>query len=956
MKRTLFLMLALALTLGAWAQSEKLKVETFYLSNGLKVIMAEEHSQPKIYGEMLVHAGSKNEELDATGVAHYFEHIMFKGTDRIGTTDWEQEKPLLDAISAAYDRLHATADDSARHAIQLEINELNKKAMAYAIPNEVDAILQQMGCTGLNAGTGYDGTAYFNTLPSNQLENWMQVYAERFRRPIFRLFQSELEAVYEERNMYSNEQMYTFIRNLVTESFGEHPYARDIIGLDDHLKNPQPSAMEAFFQKYYVAKNMCLILVGDFDIATAKPMAEKYFSILPSGEKAQPVKAQLPQFETQVVKEVKQTPIKMGLMVFPGVKQSDPDYLPLSVLSVILSNGKNGLDVLSTEGKLLEAQLMPLSLVDAGSNVILYVPKLLGQKHAEAEELIWAALDSVKEGRFTDKQLESVRISAIVSRKRQLEDYASIASLLSELESEGSDLEQWEKDMERLQNLTKEDVMAVAKKYFSREHCTLIRSSMGFPEKSSAIKPDWDHLEGQNKGVQSPFAQMIAANKPQEIVPQVINFEEAVEMVPVTDHCTLYSTKNPKNDLFSICIAYHYGKLDNRDLGLAVDYFEGLGCDSMTHQEYNLEQDCLGGNFAISVGEDYSYIYISGPEEKMEDIIALGLRKLSNPRHDAQQIKNLVENLEGSKKSAKEDADTWTSALKEYVYYGNRSEYLDHATIKEVKKMKGEDLMAMISNIFGRDGYVTYVGNRDAREVASLLMKSNLVREKVEVVPERTPPMRKLTENEVYYSTNKKFLQSNMRLFMQSGDFDIKDRAAALAFNEYYGGGMNSIIFQEIREFRSLGYATYGTFGFHERNLFPCYLFTYLGTQCDKTFDGIEALRDLMLEFPDHEAKFATSQDFLVKARNSNYITFRSIPSQVRYWREVQHLDHDPRAELTKQIESLKYSDLRAFYNKYIQGRPMVIILNGNDKKFDAKALQKYGKVHKVEYKQMMKF
>ena len=168
MKRTLIL-LAFVLAFGAAGAQDKLKVETFYLPNGLKVVVAEDHSEPKIFGSMIVHAGSKHEDTAATGVAHYFEHMMFKGTDRIGTTDWAKEKPLLDSISAAYDRLRDARSDEERNAIQLEINRLNVEASKYAIPNETDAILQKMGCTGLNAATSYDYTIYYNYLPSNQL-------------------------------------------------------------------------------------------------------------------------------------------------------------------------------------------------------------------------------------------------------------------------------------------------------------------------------------------------------------------------------------------------------------------------------------------------------------------------------------------------------------------------------------------------------------------------------------------------------------------------------------------------------------------------------------------------------------------------------------------------------------------------------------------------------------------
>ena len=130
-----------------------------------------------------------------------------------------------------------------------------------------------MGCTGLNAATSYDYTIYYNYLPSNQLENWMEVYAERFRNPVYRLFQSELETVYEEKVKNDNKPSIQFIRRMFREAFGDHPYGRETIGYGRHLKCPQPSAMKRFYDQYYVASNMTLLLVGDLNLAQARALA-----------------------------------------------------------------------------------------------------------------------------------------------------------------------------------------------------------------------------------------------------------------------------------------------------------------------------------------------------------------------------------------------------------------------------------------------------------------------------------------------------------------------------------------------------------------------------------------------------------------------------------------------------------------------------------------------------------
>ena len=935
----------------------ELKVETFTLSNGLKVIVAEDHSEPKVFGAVVVHAGSKNEDSTATGVAHYFEHIMFKGTDRIGTTDWTSEKPLLDSISAAYDLLQEATDDATRHDIQAEINRLNIEASHFAIANETDAILQQMGCTGLNAGTTYDYTVYYNTLPSNQLENWMEVYAERFRNPVYRLFQSELEAVYEERNIYNNNMLYAFSRNLFTESFGEHPYSRDIIGWDRHLKNPQPSAMKKFYDKYYVASNMTLLLVGDLKASEARMMAEHYFSIWPRGKRVQEPRYELPKFDSRVVREVKQTPVKAGIMVFPGVKSNDPDELALNIMSQILSGSNGSLDRLASDGRLMAANLQPLTLQDAGTNVIIYIPKLIGQKHEAAEELIWKCIDSVKRGDFSDALLESIKMRMTIERKRMLENISGIAGLLEELEASGSSYERWLAEGERLQKLTKKDIMKVAERYFDREHCTLIRSSMGFPAKDAAIKPDWDHLEAQNQGQQSSFARRIASRKVKDVVPQEIDFRRDVMMLPVSHACNLYASKNPKNDLFSLTIAYHYGTVDNRDIEVAADYFNRLGAANLDLQQWGIELDRLGASFTVNTSYDYTYFTIEGPEDNLDPIMEMVMRKLHHPRHDAQQLRNMIDEVQASKEAAKNDADTWFMALREYVAYGKQSTFLDHTTLKEMKKMDGEQLVDLLQQVFKRDGYVTFVGNTQPEEIVKILRRENLVHNAVSTMPQRIRTPQYGANNTVYYANNKKFLKSDIALIIPSRDIDYRtDRAAAAMFNEYMGGGMNSVFFQEIREFRSLGYHTYGRFSYDRFNRYRPYFLGYLGTQCDKTNDGIDAMRELMIQFPQRKQKFVPSRDYLVSTRNSNYIGFRDLPSQVRYWREVEKLDSDPRRQLTSEIQRLRFDDLEEFHQKYVEGRSMTILINGNSKKYNLKSLGQYGKLKEVKYKDMIKF
>ena len=959
MKRFFSLILLMAVAAVLHAQLP-VKVETFRLDNGLKVILCEEHSQPKVYGCVVVHAGSKNENPSATGVAHYFEHIMFKGTDRIGTTDWAAEKPYLDSISQAYDRLHATQDPKQRHDIQLEINRLNIAASKYAIPNEVDAILQQMGCTGLNAGTSYDYTVYYNTLPSNQLSNWMDVYAERFRNPVFRLFQSELEAIYEEKNMYDNQMVHDFGRNLFTESFGDHPYSREVIGLADHLKNPQPSQMQWFFDTYYVANNMTLILVGDFNAAEARQLVKMKFSDWRSGTLPPQPAHSLPQFAGRKVVDVRQTPIKMGLMVFPGVPCGHPDYLPLQMLASLLDGGSGLLDKATTDGRIMGAQFLPLSLQDAGTNVIMYVPNIIGQKHQAAEQVIWDCLDSIKQGNFSEELLESIKISSLVERQRQVESYESLAQLLLQLELENSSYAEWINDNKRWMGLTRDEISEVAKRYFDPDRCTLVRSKMGFPRHDGAVKPDWEHLEAQNQNLHSPFAQMIASQQPDPIKPQEVDFKTDVAITPLTPNCMLYSAPNPKNDVFQLTLTFKYGELDNHDLERAMYYMHSVGADGMDRQQFNMALDRLGGSCYLGCSDDESTLTISGLEQNLDSILSLVARWIARPTHDPRQIKLLVDAIKAEEKASKNASDSWFSALSEYVDYGSQSSFLRKTPYKEWGKRTGQQLHDEVARIFSRNGHATFSGNTDPGDLCQKIHAYGLVRNEVEVVPNRAFKKQPHTQSQVLFVSNKKFLQSDIAFLMPSIDFDTADRAAALLFNEYFGGGMNSVVFQEIREFRSLGYSTYGRFRFDLFNRNPAFMYAFLGTQCDKTCDGVEAMRDLLLALPDRPDKLTPAIEHQVVARNSNYSTFRTLPSFVQTCMEDYGWQRDRTNEITQQISRLTMDDLKAFHAKYIKGRPLLVLISGNAKKFNPKEVASLlgptVSATEYKYKQLFRF
>ena len=948
------LLLALVILLSVNVLNAQVKVKTTKLDNGLKVVLCEDHSSPKVFGAVYVHAGSKNDPLEATGMAHYFEHIMFKGTDKIGTINWEAEKVYLDSIDIMYDKLQETTDVNERAAIQQKINELSLASTEYAIPNEVDVILTKMGGEGLNAGTAYDQTMYFNSFPSNQIGKWMDVYAERFRYPVFRLFQSELETVYEEKNMYGDGPINAFQEYLFKETFGEHPYGRPVIGLTEHLKNPQTSKMREFFNTYYVANNMTLILVGDFNIEEIEPMVAEKFGTWRNAELPKQPEFTLPEFNGPTVKQVRLTPVKMGALIWRGVKVSDPDYLPLNIACSIFSNGETGLmDKDMLEGNIMMAMLMPLSLEDLGANVIIYVPKLIGQSHEKAENIIFACMDKLKNGEFSDDLFEAIRVNMLKEREQETESLGSLANLFLELEQRGMTYDEYLAETERIKNITKDEIVAIANKYFGNDYLD-VRSKMGFPEKDKVEKPNWKPIEAKNTDAKSDFAKMIEAEEVPQVEPQVIEFGKDVEITKINDCFTMFSAKNPYNDIFNLEISYNYGTFNNPDLERALNYYEMQGTEKMSFEEFSLELQKLGASISFNTYDMTNIVSIEGFEKDFDKILTLCEEKLMNPANDENKKDIIYENEKMEDETLKEDASTWARAVRLYALYGDKSYYLSRTPLKQWKKRTGAELLDEVKTAHNYSGDVYFTGNIDNQKVIEYLKKHNFVRNDAVKAEKKFKVENKFFDNQLFIAHNKKFRQSNILMYVPSEILNENDKAVSQVFNKYFGTDMYSIVFQEVREFRSLGYIAYAYYMYDYLNRKPGQLNAFLGTQSDKTNEGIEVLRGLITDMPERLEKFNASKDALIMSRASNYVGFRNIPSTVSTWVEEGY-DHDPRLETTEIIKKTEYKDVYDFYKKFVADRPVIIMMSGNKKKIDMKDLEKYGEVKELKYKEIFR-
>ncbi|MBO7491022.1 MAG: insulinase family protein [Bacteroidales bacterium] len=967
MKRYLLLLLLCIVAVGLYAQP--MKVNTFTLKNGMQVMLCEDHQQPSIYGAVLVHVGGKNDPADNTGMAHYLEHLMFKGTDRIGTIDWAAEKPLLDEIDKLYDALHEEKDQAIRKEILKKINDASSRAAKYAIPNEVDVILSKMGGTGVNAFTSNDVTCYHNMFPSNQLEQWLTVYAERFRRPVFRLFQSELEAVYEEFNMYADQPTSVFFEDAIAVAYGDHPYGRPVIGYQEHLKNPQTSAMEKFFVTYYHPYNMTLILAGDFDAEGIKPLLENTMGKLrneyvkefhgarlreaPMTKKS--IDAKVAPFKGAQTVTVAETPVKMGVIEFQTIGSGDKEAFYLDILSGLLNNeAETGLlDELMKENKLMEASAFNYAMLEHGLYALFYVPKLTGQSHEDAEKLVLSALDRLRKGDFSDELFEAVKMEYLRDYYESMESLTSKFYTMVDMSTNYLDPKVYFEREKMIRLLTKEQLVELSNRFFGKDYLCF-RSNVGQKDIKRLEKPSWKPIVTKNAETSSKFAKEIADMPVREIESQVVELDKDVFKQPIGSNTTLYYKENPYNDIFTLQLIFQYGSLQDQMLPVAAEYASYQGIEKLyTGTQSQLELQKLGANMTISVSDRETCVTISGFDEFLPQVLQLCSQMLYNPGNEEKYLDLIVEKRRSEAEMNHSDAEVWGSALYYYALYGKNSPYLTRPSLKSIEKLSGKKLLDVISTAMHSAMNVTYVGRVPMEEVSELVRQSFDFQDKP---AEKMRPVREQvrhTGSMVLLADNKQFMQSNIYFLINGEQLNRQSLVTKTLYNEYMSGSMAGVIFQDIRELRSLGYSAYGIYDYDEITRQPGYMMGYLGTQADKTNDGVEAMSELLLTFPKRPEKFEMAKESSVRQMESSYISFRQMPNQMRVWEEMGY-GKDPRPERLKQLQSINMDDVQKFHQANMAGRPIIITIAGDSRRFDTKALKKISKVVKVKYQDII--
>ena len=948
-KRQLTAVLWLAIaTLAAQAQLlPQLQVRELKLGNGMTVWLNEDHSQPKVYGAVVVRAGAK--DCPGTGIAHYFEHIMFKGTQRMGTVDYARERPWLDSIAAQYDLLSQTGAADTRAAIQKHINELSLRAADYAIPNEFSRLVSRYGGSDLNAATGMDVTYYHNVFLPQYIAQWCWLNSERFIDPVFRLFQAELENVYEEKNR-SADEMGDALNKALSAIFKQQPYGQPVIGTTDNLKNPRLSDMVAFYHKYYVAQNMGLLLCGDIKADSLVPLLEQTFGRVPAGTVPQRVLSPMPPVQRgeRVGIKLPIPLVKIQALVSQAPTDFDDDANALDLANALLTNGKAGmLDSLKNDHVLMMAIAARTAFNDAGLQVVVAVPNLPFGSKRKAIDACLRQMERIKQGQFTDEQLEAVKREALQEAERSLETISKRASVMLDAFSQGQPWQAVLQQVEQLRTIGRDDVVRAARKYYTDDYITFVKK-FGTGDRETLKQPGYKPVEPKNAGAKSEFARQLEQMPVDMTAIRTVDFATAAQFADITPHAKLYTRQNPMNDIFTLTLRYLDGSRHTPMLALLSDYLSELGTDSLGKQQLEAAWLRMGVSMDVSAGSETFAFSLTGREAQLEPALRLLAHFLLHAKGDAKALKELQQGARVADKSFGKEKDGVLPATLSWVLYGKQSGYLRQPSAKEVKRLTSDDLLALLNDLQSYDCELLYCGQRTAEDVALLARQTLPLQRCTKARVEMFLSCQVPAENVVYFYDVPKSRQNYVASVEKiDAEPTWEGRTTAQLWSRYMGGGMSSVLFQNVREFRSLAYSTGGIMhmpAMPRHSQEPLAYVTITGTQADKTRTAMHTVDSLLHNMPVNAENIeAARQEMLSDVQNS-YPSFRQMAGYVANMR-LDGYDSDPDENYVRLAPTISQQQLEQYHQQHVTHNKRVWIVIGDKKKTDFSALEKYGKV-----------
>lgn len=938
-----------------YISGDPMQARFYTLKNGLTVILSVNKKDPRIQTLIGVRAGSNNDPKDHTGLAHYLEHLLFKGTTHFGSLDWSKEKPLLDQITALYDQYNKTTGTEARKAVYHQIDSVSGLAAKYAIANEYDKMMTNMGAQGTNAHTWVEETVYEEDIPSTAVDKFLAVQAERFKNPVFRIFHTELEAVYEEKNRGLDNDGRKMYETMLETMFPTHNYGQQsTIGTVEHLKNPSLIAIRKFYNEYYVPNNMAIVMAGDFDPDYVIKRIDESFAYMqkkPVPEYKAPVEKPI---TSPIVKEVFGPDAENVNVAYrmPGALDTKNAVI-LTVLSQILSNGKAGLmDLnLNKQQKVLGASVSNMPWKDYTVFSLSGRAKQ-GQSLDEVKDLLLAQVDILRKGQFDESLITAIVNNFKLYEIQGLESNGNRANSLMDafIKHRGQN---WLYDVayiEDMSKVTKKDIMDFANKYLVNNYVLLYKRKGEDKSIVKVEKPPITPVE-VNRDAQSGFLQKVAAMPETPVKPQWLDYSKDIQKGKAGNADLLY-VQNKDNGLFRLYYRFNMGSWNNKKLPLAAQYLQFLGTDKYSSEEISKQFYNIACNFAVQPGNEETTISIMGLQENFDKAVELFDHLINNCKADEQVLAGMKNRLQKVRADNKLNKAQILNGLRSYATYGAKNPFNNQLSTEELNAITAAELVAILHELPSYRHTVIYYGP-DQLDAASAKI-AKLHRQPAsfkEDMPQQQFEKAVMQQNKVLFA-DYDMVQAEVNWVRNGELYDPRQAAVVNLFNNYFGGGMGSIVFQTIRESKALAYSTYAVYAQPNKKTDRYAVLAYVGSQADKISEAIAGMNELLNVIPESEKSFETARSSLKKDLETERITQDGIVFSYLSAQKLG-LDTDIRKSVYETIDNLKFDDVKKLHQQNIAGKPYSYCILASEKKVSLDDLKKYGDVQKVSLEEI---
>ena len=926
------------------------------LENGLKVYLTKLPNAPVINTRIVIKSGSSQDPHDATGLAHYLEHMLFKGSKNFGTVDYDKEKEHLDKIKKLYTKYRKTKDETERKDIWAQINRVSKKASSFAIANEYNKMLNFIGATGTNAHTSNEETVYKNNIPSDQLEIWLKIELERFTNPVFRLFHTELEVVYEEMNRFlanENSQAYSeILKNL----FPTHPYGqRMTIGTEEHLKNPSLDEIEKYFNKYYVANNMAICLSGDIDFDKTVALIEMYWT---------PFKNKHVQLTSNIYEENIVSPVRKIIngqrepILFMGFRLKNvgiTDMALIEIMDMLLYNGISGLidQNLVNNHRIYGSGSYINILREYSFHILIGIPKA-GTELRRLEELFNLQLQLIKAGEFSDELFNSVKLNIRLSWEKTLESNNDRLEHFTKAFGLGIEWDQYLSILSKIDTLVKEDIIRFANYTYNNNYARIHKEQLNSAIVNKFQNPEITPID-INRLDKSKFLKDIELESMGIPIkdPVLFAFDNNDEFKKVVEmgQEMLYKSGKDESEFFELRYVYDIGLNNNRELGISMEYLNSTPTKNYSLQEIKNKLYSFGSSYNIYTGGNKIQIILQGSNRHFEHSINFLEEIIREHVIDETILSGIKNSYNMESVMNTMDKDKIKNAIIEHIKYGDKSIFKRRLNTVEVSNVTKDAVIKNITDVFALKHRVFYYGDKPFTEVNSVIKKyhrdieyNNVSELKIrkELIFPKAP----------YYYYKHEIPQAEMMIITQKQQLTdlpklVNNISKINLYNTYFGMGMSSRIFQEIREAKALAYSAYSYFKVPFRLSQRFYNITYIGTQHDKlkeAHDCIFKLLDNTLEITEDNLD-ALKRSYKLKLSTKRLLGINVIDEHERLNNlglEKSNEKNEYHKTIYNTINSVRIDDMIKLHSDINMGSRIIAVL-GPEGVYDV--LSNYGPV-----------